>query len=120
MTRPRASLFEEDTGGSGQALDLSRFGPRKAPPAEPAEQFDQLSEEAGFTTRHDPKGAPSPAKIDGRSLRATGRNAQFNINVTPEAKARFWQLASEAGVRAGGEFFEQLMDAWERRNIKDS
>ena len=117
MTRQRANLsLQEDAEAKGD-LDLAGFAPRQARRNDPPDALRQAGEAGGFRTRHavPPPATPPQEPRDGRSLRRTGRSAQFNIAVTPEAKARFWQLAQEAGARAGGEFFEQLLNAWEKR-----
>ena len=114
MTRQRANLFEQDEPEGD--LDLADFTPRRSPLSDPPDALRAAGEVGGFRTRHaveQPPPVPEEPR-DGRSLRRTGRSAQFNIAVTPEAKARFWQLAQAAGARAGGEFFEQLLNEWEK------
>lgn len=119
MTRRRASLIEQDEPGND--LDLAGFEPRRTPLKDPPDLLRQAGEVGGFRTRHAMEPAPPPAADatgppkDGRSLRKTGRSAQFNIAVKPEDKSRFWHLAEQANVRAGGEFFQRLLDEWEKR-----
>ena len=114
MTRQRANLFQQDEKEGD--LDLAEFAPRPSPLNDPPGALRAAGEVGGFRTRHavEPTTLPEEPR-DGRSLRRTGRSAQFNIAVTPEAKARFWKLARAAGVRAGGEFFEQLLNEWEKQ-----
>ncbi len=78
-----------------------------------------IAEEQGFTSREPQKtGRPkkTASKIDGRSLRATGRNVQFNIAVKPETKDDFWLLAQKHGFTKGEEFLLALMETFDAQS----
>ncbi len=68
------------------------------------------SQAEGFTSRSGGKSS----KIDGRSLRRTGRTQQMNISVSPKTKDRFLSLVHDGGFKAGGEFLDHLLDLYER------
>lgn len=70
----------------------------------------KVAEESGFTSRQISKVEP---KIDGRTLRATGRKEQLNIAVKPETKQEFWKVAQRAGFTRGEEFLLAMMEKWE-------
>jgi hypothetical protein len=91
-TRP--NLFEEDDD-----LDLSAFMPRPAPAvnAPPVEQVRTVTEAARFPSRQAPT-APEPRKP--RRWR-TGRTAQFNCRITPEAFAAFYAIADQQNWTMG-------------------
>jgi hypothetical protein len=59
----------------------------------------------GFTPRS------TGAKVDGRSLRRTGRGVQFNISVSQKSKDVFWKMARDGGFSSGGEFLELLLES---------
>lgn len=90
--------------------------PKKTKPEE-IQVATEIAKEAGFTSRHaevkEPP-APEPKKIDGRSLRATGRKQQLNLGVTPEFKERFWQMAAKEKIIVGEELITMLMDFYEK------
>ena len=63
-----------------------------------------------------PETAPLRAatdRVDGRSLRATGRTEQFATRVAPEWKERLNRLAKETGLRYV-EILEKALDEFER------
>lgn len=84
--------------------DLDDFKPKEPKPAV-KEVAKKIAQEEGFTSRQ-----PAKPKIDGRSLRATGRNAQLNMAVKQETKDRFWQMAQEEGFSTGEDFLIDLMN----------
>jgi predicted HicB family RNase H-like nuclease len=51
------------------------------------------------------------ASVDKRSLRATGRTAQFNFRATPEMKARAQEAAEAAGLSIA-EWMELAVEAY--------
>ena len=67
----------------------------------------EIGKQTGFTSR-----ITNGDKIDGRSLRATGRNTQLNMAVNDATKNKFWLLAKKSGYKAGAEFLDALMDHW--------
>jgi hypothetical protein len=62
----------------------------------------QDAKEAGFTTRAE------AVKIDGRTLRKTGRTAQLNVRVTPETRDAF--ILASARFPSTEEFIRYLLD----------
>ena len=94
------------------SLDFGEFGDfAPAPkPTEPHRVEATAAEAEGFTSRQTQK--PKP-KVDGRSLRATGRKEQLNIAVKPETKSSFWEAAKAAGFTNGEEFLLAMMQAWD-------
>jgi len=91
-TRP--NLFEEEDD-----LDLSIFAPRPeaALDAPPIEQVRTVTEAARFPSRQAPV-ASEPRKP--RRWR-TGRTAQFNCRITPEAFAAFYAIADQQNWTVG-------------------
>jgi len=103
-------------------LDLSDFAPPKAQSSSSAtdknsNERDKKGEklaaqisakQAGFTSREVGGG-----KIDGRSLRRTGRTEQLNIKVTPEVKERFWSLHNGENLNSSPAILEMLIDFYE-------
>jgi hypothetical protein len=91
-TRP--NLFEED-----DSLDLSAFAPKPAAVlnAPPVDQVRTVTEAARFPSRQVPA-APEPRKP--RRWR-TGRTAQFNCRITPEAFAAFYAIADQQNWTMG-------------------
>ncbi|MHB0679196.1 hypothetical protein ACX4MV_11465 [Roseomonas mucosa] len=57
--------------------------------------------------------AAEAPRLDGRSLRATGRTTQLNLKVAAETKARLMALA-EARGQMMAEVFEDAIAALER------
>ena len=55
-----------------------------------------------------------PPRMDGRSLRATGRPVQLNLKVSPNVKARFLTLAKSQG-RLMADLFEDAITALEEK-----
>jgi hypothetical protein len=86
MARP--SLYEEEDD-----LDLSGFAPKgeQAPDAPPVEQVRKVTEAARFPSRQASL-APAPRKP---YRRRTGRTAQFNCRITPEAFDDFYAIAAQ-------------------------
>ena len=101
--RPRASL------------DFSDFGNAETPSKPKAglgverKIAQKVAETEGFTSRQ----STHKPKIDGRSLRATGRKDQLNIAVRSQTKEAFWFAAQSAGFTRGEEFLLALMEKWE-------
>lgn len=94
---------------AAKALDIAGFAPRTraARPEDKAadREATAIAAKAGFSSR-------SGGKIDGRTLRRTGRTAQMNIKVEPELKARILERAAQEEV-AVGELMERMLDAYE-------
>ena len=57
-----------------------------------------------------------PPRLDGRSLRATGRTMQLNIKVSPDVKERFLAL-SESQARLMADLFEDAVTALEEKTL---
>lgn len=117
--RKRASLFGDDGDADApppaKKLNLDRFAPKKAPSIDP-KLAEDLSEQAGFTTKHAPKkSAKPPAKRDGRRLKKSTRTAQFNIRLKPENADRFWAGAESEGMEYADDFLEHLLNLYEGR-----
>ncbi len=110
--RGELGINNDDHRPDNQTPDFSDFKPRIQPPASSMEPAERTAEETGFTTRH---AAPSPAKIDGRSLRSSNRTTQLNIAVSPGTRERFWRLAQAAGLQTGEDFLNRLMDGFSGR-----
>lgn len=100
-SRPRATLDFTDFGNTK---------PKPKPKSDPVVKHE-IAVAAGFTSRQNT--TPKP-KIDGRSLRATGRKEQLNIAVKPETKDEFWQAAQAAGFTRGEEFLLAMMEQWKK------
>ena len=106
-------------------LDLSDFAPPKtkaksAGPDKNPQVRDKKGEklaaeisakQVGFTSREAGGG-----KIDGRSLRRTGRTEQLNIKVTLELKQRFWSLHNGADLNSSPEILEMLINFYENHS----
>ena len=90
----RPNLFEEDDD-----LDLSTFVPKPAPAvgAPSVEQVRTVTDAAQFPSRQAPT-LPEPRKP--RRWR-TGRTAQFNCRITPEAFAAFYAIADQQNWTMG-------------------
>ena len=93
----RPNLFEE-----ADDLDLATFAPRSAPPADPpsVEQVRVVTEAARFPSRQAQPPAPAQEKRKPRRWR-TGRTAQFNCRITPEAFAAFYAIADQQNWTVG-------------------
>lgn len=115
MSRERASLN----------LDLGGFTPRAPSNVVPPEEIERMAEQAGFSTRHAPMPVPQKAEpaaskpkklkmIDGRRRRKSTKTAQLNIAVAPEDKNRFWELADQLDIEAGGDVLSYLLDLAEK------
>jgi hypothetical protein len=94
-TRP--NLFEESDD-----IDLAAFAPREAPAANtpPVEQVRAVTEAARFPSRQASPPAPVSEKRQPRRWR-TGRTAQFNCRITPEAFATFYAIADQQNWTVG-------------------
>ena len=90
MARP--NLFEDD-------LDLSGFAPKLKPAegAPPVDQVRQVTEAARFPSRES-IGGPEKRKP---YRRRTGRTAQFNCRITPEAFDAFYAIADQNNWTVG-------------------
>jgi hypothetical protein len=75
--------------GYGRSLDAASVS-KKVPPATAS----------SFPTAAAPREAV-PGRIDGRSLRRTGRNEQLNAKVTEQVRNGFLRLQQERGVTLG-------------------
>jgi len=90
---------------------IESFEPKKRKPAaKPGDtsKEKQIVAEAAAQEGFTPRTGTAP-KIDGRTLRRTGRTAQFNISVKPETKDRFWEAAQRHGFSNGEEFLLFLL-----------
>lgn len=81
-----------------EAKDLSPEPATPPPPAFPA-----------------PPEPPSASRIDGRSLRRSGRTVQFATRVSPEFDMRVRNLAQREGLLLV-EVLERALDAYEKSN----
>ena len=73
--------------------------------------LEEVAARHGFTARQ--AGDASP-RVDGRSLRRTGRSKALNIRVKPQTHTRFWLLAERLGKTGGEELLLHLMELAER------
>ena len=91
-TRP--NLFEEDDD-----LDLSAFAPKPAPAmdAPPIDQVRTVTEAARFPSRQ----APTAPEVRKPRRWRTGRTAQFNCRITPEAFDAFYAIADQQNWTMG-------------------
>ena len=97
MMAERPKLFEE-----ADDLDLATFTPRSAPSPNPppVEQVRAVTEAARFPSRQAPPAVSAPEKRKPRRWR-TGRTAQFNCRITPEAFAAFYAIADQQNWTVG-------------------
>jgi hypothetical protein len=97
-------------------LDFSDFDgfEAKPKPKPPTDVQKQIAESSGFTSRQN--GEASQIPVDGRSLRATGRNVQMNIAVKAETKKEFWRLLQESGHTRAEELLVDLMEHWKSQS----
>lgn len=98
MTRP--SLYDDDD------LDLSSFAPKPVP-AEGVPSIDQVREvtkAARFPSRE----VSAPAERRKPYRRRTGRTAQFNCRITPEAFEDFYAIAEKNDWTVGATVEEAL------------
>lgn len=104
-----SNKMPEDSRPSAK-LDFSEFTetPVKRTPVDKATTHQAINDaaKAGFTARSD------TVKIDGRTLRRTGRTAQMNMKVLPETKARFQKHLTKFG--SSDEFLKFLLDLYDR------
>ena len=101
--RKRASLFGDTTPDAKPAkgLNLDRFTPKPAPAID-SKAVEEISEEAGFTTKHAKK--PIIKKRDGRRLKKSTRTSQFNVRLKPETADRFWGGAEKQDMEYADDF----------------
>jgi hypothetical protein len=59
--------------------------------------------------------APHPARIDGRSLRRSGRTMHFATKVTPEYDTRIREIAEQTG-KLMTEILEESLAAYEKQS----
>ncbi len=90
--------------------------PEPASPAVtlPSRRVDRAAAQAvaaqhGFnrTVTNDPAPRTSAPRIDGRSLRRTGRTAQMNVKVTEDVRVRYIALAQSRGDVSLGQLLEE-------------
>lgn len=107
MTKPRIPM---------DFPDLSDFEPSSTPPQANKAEIKAVAQQSGFTARHAPQAAPTPAPapFDARSLRRTNRTEKLNIAVTAETRTRFWAAAQSIGSTSGEDVLIAMMDAFER------
>jgi hypothetical protein len=103
-------------------LTFGEFAPKpKKIESNNVEIAKEIAKKAGFTSRHssdESTKATDSNRIDGRSLRATGRKEQLNLSVTLEFKNRFWKMAQAENITVGEELITMLMDYYEHhKNI---
>lgn len=110
ITSENFHMTNEKSPRRRASIDLGEFSDfQPAAGSQPAQDLSRaVAEEEGFTSRQTTK----KPKIDGRSLRATGRKEQLNIAVKPDTKSDFWSLAQEAGFTRGEEFLLAMMKVW--------
>jgi hypothetical protein len=85
-------------------VDVSRIKNRLGTPPDPSQAGRNLAE---------PETAS--AWVDGRSLRATGRTAQFATRIKPEYHKKAKLIAARDGITLA-ELFEKGVDAYEREH----
>lgn len=95
-------------------LDFSDFDDFDAPPKPklPTDVQKRIAETSGFTSRQNSETPQVAVPVDGRSLRATGRNVQMNIAVKAETKKEFWRLLEASGHTRAEELLLELMEHW--------
>lgn len=83
-------------------VDVSRIKNRLGKPPDPSQAGRNLAE-------------PETAQtwVDGRSLRATGRTAQFATRIKPEYHKKAKLIAARDGITLA-ELFEKGIDAYDR------
>jgi hypothetical protein len=86
---------------SNPLADLSDFTPGALPPRPDADAVREIAERNGFPDRS----AHPPLRREQRRYR-TGRTAQLNIRVSPQAADRFIRIADRHGW-----IFSQALDA---------
>lgn len=93
----RPNLFEE-----ADDLDLTAFAPRSSarPDMPPVDQVRVVTEAARFPSRQAATAEQLPEKRKPRRWR-TGRTAQFNCRITPEAFAAFYAIADQQNWTVG-------------------
>lgn len=99
---------------------LRRSGLGPPPPIEEARADlatspDVVTDVARLVTAEPPSplhAAPRPSRIDGRTLRRSGRTVQFATRVSPEFDERLRQIAQRDGVLLV-EVLERALEAYE-------
>lgn len=102
----RAPIFGDDD------LDISAFKPKQRPTETIAPEQVRAVAGPAFRSREvlpSQLPAPIPARREVRRYR-TGRNAQLNLKVRPEAMEEFYALADQQGVVLG-ELFDMALVA---------
>jgi len=94
--------------------DLSKLRKRttlgEPPPLEEASTNLEAPEIAPVS--HEPRRGRAARRIDGRSLRRTGRTVQFATRVSEEFDNKFRRIAQRDGLRFG-ELLERALAAYE-------
>lgn len=103
------------TSGKDRAdpFALDDFKPRQKPKKSPKAQNLEKTETAARAVQSGYRSREPGKKIDGRTLRRTGRTEQLNIRVEPAIKDRFLILSKKSQFHASGEFLEMLLDLYE-------
>ena len=98
--------------------DASRLKRRLGtPPARDEARTDLVPEPAPAAepTRRPVVGTVPVQRIDGRTLRRSGRTVHFATKVTPDFDNRMRQIAADTGKMLT-EILEEALDAWEREH----
>ena len=85
-------------------VDVSRIKNRLGTPPDPSQAGRNLAEPEAPATW-----------VDGRTLRATGRTAQFATRIKPEYHRKAKMIAARDGITLA-ELFEKGVDAYEREH----
>lgn len=84
------------------AIDASRLRHRLPKPPPPDEGATGIEQARPAPPEPAPPApalvAAAPRRLDGRSLRATGRTTQLNVKITEDTKAAVLRLAQERGL----------------------
>lgn len=112
-----APMTEENTRKRAK-LDFSDFDDLEAKPKPkaPPKVQQEVAEAAGFTSRQ--RLTEPSQKVDGRTLRATGRTVQMNIAVKAETKNEFWVLLQDSGYARSEELLLDMMENWKTARHK--
>jgi hypothetical protein len=95
------TLVQEDDG-----LDVTGFAPRSRRSTTPtqARAVKAVAIERGFTREIQSE------RLDGRSLRRTGRTLQINIKCTPETRRQLFEVCQKHDISVA-EAFEEAIQA---------
>jgi hypothetical protein len=98
-----------DLSSTDEALDLAGFAPKKTQrlARSPDPAVKQIARDHGFSREI------REERLDGRSLRRTGRTIQFNVKVTPETRHLLFELCQRHGFSIV-EGVEKAIDALAR------